>query len=88
MPKPEGYWNVEPKIKTLRFPKRGKFQVDLIDGRSITMPISAFPSMKKVPLKERKDWYLMGGGITWDSCPEVIHIEQILGNYHNYAHES
>jgi hypothetical protein len=21
------------------------------------------------------------------SCPEVIHIEQILGNYQNYAHE-
>ena len=20
-------------------------------------------------------WYLMGGGVTWDSCPEVIHIE-------------
>lgn len=23
-----------------------------------------------------------------DSCPEVIHIEQILGNYQNYAHEA
>jgi hypothetical protein len=30
----------------------------------------------------------MGGGVTWDSCPEVIHIEQILGNFHNYAHEA
>ena len=29
----------------------------------------------------------MGGGFTWDSCPEVIHIEQILGNYANYLHE-
>lgn len=44
----EGYWNVEPKIKALSFPQRGKFQVTLQDGRSITMPISAFPSMKKV----------------------------------------
>ena len=52
------------------------------------MPVSAFPSMKKVPVKERPRWYLMGGGVTWDSCPEVIHIEQILGNYINYAHES
>lgn len=50
----EGYWNVEPKIKALSFPQRGKFQVTLQDGRSITMPISAFPSMKKVPVKERK----------------------------------
>lgn len=51
MHKTEGYWNVEPKIKALSFPKRGKFLVDLIDGRSITMPISAFPSMKKVPVR-------------------------------------
>ena len=53
----EGYWNVKPKIKSVVFPKRGKFEV------------------------------IMGGGFTWDSCPEVIHIEQILCNYANYAHE-
>ena len=76
-----------PRIKSLSFPKRGKCQVDLQDGRSIVMPISACPSMKEVPLKERPNWYLMGGGVTWDSCSEVIHIEQILGNYQNYAHE-
>ena len=81
MYKTEGYWNVKPKIKRLSFPRRGKFQVDLQDGRSVMMPISAFPSLKKVPAKEREKWYLMGGGVTWDSCPEVIHIEQILGKY-------
>lgn len=88
MYKNEGYWNVEPSIKRLSFPRRGKFQVDLQDGRSIVMPISAFPSLKRVPVKERKHWYLMGGGVTWDSCPEVIHIEQILGNYQNYKHDN
>ena len=50
--------------------------------------ISAFPSLKRVPVKEREHWYLIGGGVTWDSCPEVIHIEQILGNYQKYAHET
>lgn len=88
MYKTEGYWNVKPEIKSVSFPKRGKFQVDLQDGRSIVMPISAFPSLKKVPVKERDNWYLMGGGVTWDCCPEVIHIEQILGNYVEYGHES
>ena len=34
-----------------------------------------------MPAKEREKWYLMGGGVTWDACSEVIHIEQILGNY-------
>lgn len=85
--KNEGYWGVIPKIKSVAFPKRGKFQVNLEDGRSIVMPISAFPSLKKVPVRERGGWYLMGGGVSWDSCPEVIHIEQILGNYRNFAHE-
>ena len=83
----EGYWDVEPRIKSVSFPRRGKFQVELQDGRVIIMPISAFPSIKKVPSKERENWYLMGGGVSWDSCPEVIHVEQILGDYQKYGHE-
>lgn len=85
--KKEGYWDVEPRIKSVSFPRRGKFQVELQDGRVIIMPISAFPSIKKVPSKERANWYLMGGGVSWDSCPEVIHVEQILGDYQKYGHE-
>ena len=83
----EGYWDVEPRIKSVSFPRRGTFQVELQDGRVIIMPISAFPSIKKVPSKERANWYLMGGGVSWDSCPEVIHVEQILGDYQKYGHE-
>ena len=83
----EGYWDVEPRIKSVSFPRRGKFQVELQDGRVIIMPISAFPSIKKVPSKERANWYLMGGGVSWDSCPEVIHVEQILCDYQKYGHE-
>ena len=83
----EGYWDVVPRIKSVSFPRRGKFQVELQDGRIIIMPISAFPSIKKVPSKERANWYLMGGGVSWDSCPEVIHVEQILGDYQKYGHE-
>lgn len=50
MYKTEGYWNVTPRIKRLSFPRRGKFQVDLQDGRSIVMPVSAFPSLKRLPV--------------------------------------
>jgi hypothetical protein len=53
MYKTEGYWNVTARIKQLSFPRRGKFQVDLQDGRSIVMPVSAFPSLKRVPVKEQ-----------------------------------
>ncbi|MBR2618612.1 MAG: DUF2442 domain-containing protein [Paludibacteraceae bacterium] len=86
MYKIEGYWDVTPKIKKVSFPIRGKMSVSLEDGRVITVPISAFPSIKKVPVNERKRYYLTAGGVTWDSCPEVIHIEQILGNYNKYKH--
>jgi len=88
MCKVEGFWDITPKIKKISFPVRGKMAVQLEDGRMITVPISAFPSVKKVPVSERNKWYLTGGGFTWDSCPEVIHIEQILGNFNNYKHES
>lgn len=86
MCKVEGYWDVTPKIKKVSFPIRGKMSLSLEDGRVITVPISAFPSIKKVPVNERKQYYLTAGGVTWDSCPEVIHIEQILGNYNKYKH--
>ena len=86
-PQIDGYWNVVPKIKKVSFPVRGKMSVLLEDGRQIIAPLSSFPSVKKVPVGERSKWYLVGGGVTWDTCPEVIHIEQILGNFDNYKHE-
>lgn len=86
-PQIDGYWNVVPKIKKVSFPVRGKMSVQLEDGRQIIAPLSSFPSIKKVPVSERPKWYLVGGGVTWDACPEVIHIEQILGNFDNYKHE-
>ena len=84
----EGFWDVVPQIKSVSFPLRGKWQVDLVDGRSIIMPISAFPSLKRISSKERKNWYLIGGGVTWDACSEVIHVEQLLGDYQKYSHEA
>ena len=86
--KKEGFGDVVPQIKSVSFPLRGKWQVDLVDGRSIIMPISAFPSLKRISSKERKNWYLIGGGVTWDACSEVIHVEQLLGDYQKYSHEA
>jgi len=84
----EGYWDVVPKIKCVSFPMRGKMQVDLEDGRTIIVDVAKFPSVKKLSKEERKNWYRMDNGFTFDRCDEVIHIEQILGNYQNYAHEA
>jgi hypothetical protein len=87
MKKVDGFWDTTPKIKNISFPVRGKMQVDLNDGRVIVVPLSAFPSIQKLPIQEREKWFLIGGGISFDKSNEVIHIEQILGNYANYRHE-
>lgn len=84
----EGYWNIVPEVKNVSFPYKGtRMRVDFKDGRVVIMPISAFPSVQAVPESERKDWYVYGNGFTWDSCPDVIHVEQILGDYQKYGHE-
>ncbi len=83
----EGFVNVSLRIKSVSFPIRGKVQVSLTDGRIIIMPVSAFPSIKKLSLFQRKKWYLFGNGFSFDDCNEVYHIEQVLGVYENYRHE-
>jgi len=76
-----------PKIKTLSFEIKGKLSVTFWDGRMIVAPLSAFPSIKKLTMPQRKKWYLFGNGFSFDDCNEVFHIEQILGNSENYRHE-
>ena len=102
MYKKEGYWYKKEDINVLSNEDEIKKNTKItIDGEEYSYFVEvhafdkvgkhsivySFPSLKKVPVKERKNWYLMGGGVTWDSCPEVIHIEQILGNFQNYSHE-
>ena len=84
----EGYWDVVPRIKEVSFPARGKMQILLQDGRIIVVAVSKFPSVQKLGMAQRKKWYLIGNGFSFDDCSEVIHIEQILGNFANYAHEA
>jgi len=84
----EGFWDVAPKIKSVSFRIKGKIQVSLKDGRIVIIPVSAFPSVKKLSLRQRSKWYIFGNGFSFDECDEVIHIEQILGNYSNYGHET
>jgi len=46
-----------------------------------------FSEHTKAITQEREKWFLIGGGISFDKSNEVIHIEQILGNYANSRHE-
>ena len=84
----EGFWDVTPKIQKISFQSRGKINVQLEDGRNIVVPISKFPSIKKLTPSQRLKWYLFGNGFSFDDCNEVYHIEQILGNFKTYQHEA
>lgn len=52
--------NVQLGIKDLNFTaRRGKFIARLTDGREITIPVSMFPDIKQMPVKERNKWMIL-----------------------------
>ena len=52
--------NVELGIKDLNFTdRRGMFTARLTDGREITIPVSMFPDIKQMSLKERNEWMIL-----------------------------
>ena len=47
-------------IKGLDFKSRqGKFISKLTDGREIVVPVSFFPDIKNLSVKEREDWMIL-----------------------------
>lgn len=47
-------------IKDMSFTAyRGKMLVRLTDGREIIIPLSFFPDIKKMPLREREKWMVL-----------------------------
>ena len=52
--------NVILGIKDLDFgSRRGKFTANLTDGREITVPVSMFPDIKRMSLKQRNEWMIL-----------------------------
>ncbi|WP_080057882.1 DUF2442 domain-containing protein [Spirosoma aerolatum] len=87
-PPVEGYWDVVPKVQSISFPTNNQLRVELEDGRAIIMPLDRFPSIQKLTPEQRLYWYKYGNGFSFDDADEVIHIEQILGNFNLYRHEA
>ena len=83
----EGIIGVKPEIKKLTFTHRGKMDVYLADGRAIIVPLTWFPSIKKLSSQQREHWYVMPSGLfSFDDCQEVFHIEQVLGKQEEYQY--
>lgn len=83
----EGYWNSVPIIRSIGFPATNRLQIELEDGRTISMPLERFPSIQRLTTEQRQHWYRYGNGFSFDDSEEVIHIEQVLGNFSVYSHE-
>jgi Protein of unknown function (DUF2442) len=54
--------------------------VDLVDGRTITVPIARYPRLVHGTGQERNNWRLIGGGegIHWPDLDEDLSVEGLL----------
>lgn len=84
----EGYWNVVPRLQKVSFPAEDQMEIELEDGRRISTPLDRFPSIARLTSEQRRHWYRFGNGFSFDDSDEVIHIEQVLGNFDTYRHEN
>ena len=52
--------NVTLGIKNMDFTsRRGKFSVSLTDGREIIIPVSMFPDIQHMSVKQRNEWMIL-----------------------------
>ena len=54
--------------------------VDLVDGRSISVPLAWYPRLAHSSLEERNNWRLIGDGegIHWPDLDEDLSVEGLL----------
>lgn len=54
--------------------------VDLMDGRTISVPLAWYPRLAKASTEQRENWELAGGGfgIHWPDIDEDLNSEGLL----------
>lgn len=72
-PKPDG------RVETVYF-TRDSLVVDLMDGRTISVPLNWYPRLLNATRKERAHWEICGGGygIHWPDIDEDLSTEGLL----------
>jgi len=81
----EGLIGIRPELKRLSF-DRGKINLHFKDGRIVIVPLSFFPSIKKLSTNQRLHWQIIDNeGFTFIDSDEVYHIEQVLGKEDDYS---
>ncbi len=68
-----------------------KLIIDLVDGRSLIVPLPWYPRLRHASQEERQNWQLLGDGyaIEWVDLDEHIGIEGLLaGRQSAESHQS
>lgn len=60
--------------------------VDLVDGRTISVPLAWYPRLLNATQKERKAWRLIGRGegIQWPDVEEDISVASLLAGHPSF----
>ena len=84
----EGVTNKKPHLTKISFQKENSISFELKDGRIISVPLSLFPSIKKLKPQQKRKWQIIDEeGFSFDDLNEVYHIEQVLGRYEDYRYQ-
>ena len=67
------------RVKDLRF-SDDSLIVDLVDGRTISVPLDWYPRLLQATPQQRSNWELCGGGygIHWPEIDEDLNTEGLL----------
>ncbi len=70
---------IDERVEAVYF-TRDSLIVDLMDGRSISVPLSWYPKLLKATPKKRACWEICGGGygIHWPEIDEDLSTEGLL----------
>ena len=69
----------DERVKDVRF-EAERFSVELMDGRTISVPLAWFPRLQDATPEQRNVWEFCGGGygIHWPEIDEDISTEGLL----------
>lgn len=67
------------RVKSVRCTK-DTLVVDLVDGRSLSVPLAWYPRLHSASPDERKNWQISGGGfgIHWPDIDEDLSVDGLL----------
>ena len=69
----------DERVKDVRV-DQDTLSVDLMDGRTIIVPLSWYPKLYNAETKAQQNWQVCGGGygIEWEDIDEHLSVEGLL----------